>query len=130
MVGPADGGGGSFELIPAALQQVDNESTTGSFKIGHFVDDDVMVYFSLQQGFRGAGRTLANTPISPALIPFVEEETDMTEVGMKGTFMDGRLRLNFAYFDYSFDNFQRKWDDVTARTYGPTGPGAPGPVGP
>ena len=124
LVGPADGGGGSFELIPAALQQVDNESTTGSFKIGHFVDDDVMVYFSLQQGFRGAGRTLANTPISPALIPFVEEETDMTEVGMKGTFMDGRLRLNFAYFDYSFDNFQRKWDDVTARTYGPTGPGA------
>ena len=124
LVGQASGGGGSFELIPAALQQVDNESTTGSFKIGHFVDDDVMVYVSLQQGFRGAGRTLANTPISPALVPFAEEETDMTEVGMKGTFMDGRLRLNFAYFDYSFENFQRKWDDVTARTYGPTGPGA------
>ena len=123
LVGQASGGGGSFELIPAALQQVDNESTTGSFKIGHFVDDDVMVYFSLQQGFRGAGRTLANTPISPALVPFAEEETDMTEIGMKGTFMDGRLRLNFAYFDYSFDNFQRKWDDVTARTYTATGPG-------
>ena len=42
---------------------------------------------------------------------------------MKGTFLDGRLRLNFAYFDYTFDNFQRKWDDVTARTYSAAGAG-------
>ena len=123
LVGAGDGGGSSFQLIPATLQDLENESTTGSFKIGHFVDDDVMVYFSLQQGFRGAGRTLANTPISPALVPFVEEETDMAEIGMKGTFLDGRLRLNFAYFDYTFDNFQRKWDDVTARTYSAAGAG-------
>ena len=123
LVGADVGGGSTFELIPSALQQVNNESTTGSFKLSHFIDDDVMIYYSLQQGFRGAGRTLANTPISPALVPFNEEETDMAEIGMKGTFMDGRLRLNMAYFDYTFDNFQRKWDDVTARTYGPTGPG-------
>ena len=45
----------------------------------------------------------------------------MTEIGMKGTFLDGRLRLNAAYYDYTFDNYQRKWDDVTAMTYGATG---------
>ena len=39
----------------------------------------------------------------------------MTEIGMKGTFMDGRLRLNAAYYDYTFDGFQTKWDNVIAR---------------
>ena len=47
----------------------------------------------------------------------------MTEIGMKGTFLDGRLRLNIAYYDYSFDNYQRKWDNITARSYTTAGPG-------
>jgi len=49
------------------------------------------------------------------LITFEEEESDMTEIGMKGTFMDGRLRLNAAYYDYTIDGFQTKWDNISAR---------------
>ena len=121
LVGIMDGGGSSFELIPQNLMALSSESTTGNFKIGHFVDDDVLLYFAVEQGYRSPGGTLANTPIAPSLVPFAEEETDMTEIGMKGTFLDGRLRLNAAYYDYTFDNYQRKWDDVTAMTYGATG---------
>ena len=42
---------------------------------------------------------------------------------MKGTFMDGRLRLNAAYYDYTFDGYQTKWDNVSARVYTAAGPG-------
>ena len=38
------------------------------------------------------GGTLANTPIAPSLVPFKEEETDMTEVGMKGTFPGWQIK--------------------------------------
>ena len=31
--------------------------------------------------------------------------------------MDGRLRLNAAYYDYTFDGFQTKWDNVIAREF-------------
>ena len=61
-------------------------------------------------------------PVNPALIPFGDEENDMIEIGMKGQFLDGRLRLNASYFDYTFDDYQAKWDDVTARSFTAAGP--------
>ena len=36
---------------------------------------------------------------------------------------DGRLRLNAAYYDYTFDGYQTKWDNVSARVYSAAGPG-------
>jgi iron complex outermembrane receptor protein len=61
--------------------------------------------------------------MNPSLLPFEEEESNMTEIGMKGTFMDGRLRLNAAYYDVTFDGFQTKWDNVIAREFTRSGPG-------
>ena len=76
-----------------------------------------MLYVSTESGYRSPGATISPVAINPSLITFEEEESDMTEIGMKGTFMDGRLRLNAAYYDYSFDGYQTKWDNVSARVY-------------
>ena len=122
LVTAASGGGMTIPRIPLNLQRSANESSTGSIKLGHYLSDDVMMYVARETGFRSPGATIAPTPINPALITFVEEESDMTEVGMKGTFMDGRLRLNAAYYDYSFDGYQTKWDNVSARTFTAAGP--------
>ena len=119
----ANGGGMTIPRIPANLQNSNNESTTGSFKIGHYFNDDVMLYVSTESGFRSPGATISPVAINPSLITFEEEESDMTEIGMKGEFMDGRLRINAAYYDYSFTGYQTKWDNVSARTYTAAGPG-------
>tara|TARA_B110000008_G_C16937862_1_gene551290 strand:- start:911 stop:1909 length:999 start_codon:yes stop_codon:yes gene_type:complete len=123
LVTAATGGGMTIPRIPINLQNSSNDSTTGSFKIGHYLNDDVMLYVSTESGYRSPGATISPVAISPSLITFEEEESDMTELGMKGTFMDGRLRLNAAYYDYSFDGYQTKWDNISARVYSAAGPG-------
>lgn len=122
-VGPASGGGLTIPRTPVELQRTSPESTTGSFKLGHYMNDDVMIYASSETGYRRPSSTIAPTPILPSLTIFDEEESTMFEIGMKGTFLDGRLRLNAAYFDFDIEGFQSKWDNVTARTYTASGPG-------
>jgi len=122
LVTAASGGGMTIPRIPAQFRNSDNDSSTGSFKMGYYLSDDVMVYAAKETGYRSPGATIAPTAINPSLLPFSEEESDMTEFGMKGTFMDGRLRLNAAYYDYSIDGYQTKWDNVSARTYTAAGP--------
>jgi len=118
--------GVEVEAIPANLQNRSTESTTGNLKFGHFVEEDVLLYVSRETGVRSPGRTITPTAVNPSILAFNEEETDMTEIGMKGLFLDGRLKLNFAYFQYDFDGFQTKWDGATARTYNLDG--TPGPT--
>ena len=123
IIGAASGGGLTLQQIPASLQNSATDSTTGNFRLGHYIEEDVLLYYAYETGFRSPGATITPTAIDPSLLLFDEEDTTMTEIGMKGTFLDGRLRLNLAYYDYSFDNFQAKWDGVTARTFTPAGPG-------
>ena len=85
--------------MPIDQQRTTPESTTGSLKIGHYINDDVLLYATTESGYRRPSSTIAPTPILPSLTIFGEEESDMIEFGMKGTFMDGRLRLNAAYYD-------------------------------
>ena len=122
-VGAASGGGMTIPRTPVELQRTFPESTTGSLKLGHYITDDVLIYASTETGYRRPSSTIAPTPILPSLTIFDEEDSTMFEIGMKGTFMDGRLRLNAAYFDFDIEGFQSKWDNVTARTYTATGPG-------
>jgi outer membrane receptor protein involved in Fe transport len=114
----------SIEQIPVQFQNRSTESTTGNFKFGHFVEEDVLLYFAKETGVRSPGRTITPTAVSPDILLFNEEDTDMTEIGMKGLFLDGRLKLNIAYFQYDFEGFQTKWDGATARTYENGAPGA------
>lgn len=121
-VSAAVGGGLTIPFIAPENQNGSADSTTGSFKIGHYLNDDVLLYFATERGFRRGSISILTQPVSPALIPFGDEENDMIEIGMKGEFLDGRLRLNASYFDYTFDGFQAKWDDVTARSFTAAGP--------
>ena len=118
----AVGGGMTIPRMPIDQQRTTPESTTGSLKIGHYINDDVLLYATTESGYRRPSSTIAPTPILPSLTIFGEEESDMIEFGMKGTFMDGRLRFNAAYYDYTIDGFQSKWDNVTVRNYSATGP--------
>ena len=122
VIGAASGGGMTIEQIPAALQTASNDSTTGGLRLGHYIEEDVLLYYAYETGYRGPSATISPTPVHPSLVTFDEEDTVMSEIGMKGTFLDGRLRLNLAYYSYDFDGYQRKWDNITARSYNAAGP--------
>jgi outer membrane receptor protein involved in Fe transport len=117
----AMGGGGTFEGIPLNLQNPSSDASTGSFKIGHYIEEDVLLYITFETGYREPGSAISPTRMNPVLLTFDEEETSMTEFGMKGTFLDGRLKLNLAYFDYAFDGFQQRWSNPTVRSLTPFG---------
>lgn len=78
---------------------------TPSVKFQYDVSDDVMVYVNAEKGFKGGGfnaapdATLENQE-------FQQEEATGFELGMKSDLLDGRARLNAAFFHTTFDNLQ------------------------
>ena len=66
------------------------------------LSDDVFTYFSASRGFKSGGFNLGsyqNTPFDP-------ETIWAYEIGAKGDFFDGRLRLNTALFLYDYTDLQ------------------------
>ena len=63
--------------------------------------DDKLVYLSAQQGFKSGG--YAAGALTP---PFNPEEVWSYELGLKATWLDGRLRTNFAAFHYEYKDLQ------------------------
>jgi hypothetical protein len=123
LLGVADGGGMTVPFVAADNTSQTADSTTGGFKVGHYLNEDLLLYVATESGYRRPSITITSTAMNPALLPFGEEESDMLEMGLKGTFMDGRLRVNAAYYDVTFDGFQTKWDNVIAREFTRNGPG-------
>ncbi|RMF12151.1 MAG: TonB-dependent receptor [Alphaproteobacteria bacterium] len=68
--------------------------------------DDFLAYAKWTRGFRSGnynGRTANPAAVGPA----DPEKVDQIEVGMKGTFLEGRLRVNAAAFWSDFKDIQR-----------------------
>jgi len=71
---------------------------------------DMMAYASWTSGYRGGGWTYrADVGELARVRPgfYDEEQVEATEVGFKGTFLDGRLRMNIAYWQNDFEDLQR-----------------------
>lgn len=71
------------------------------------VSDDALLYASYSTGYRSGGfnggaRSLAEV----SALPFDEETVDTAEIGLKSTWIDGRVRVNAAYFMSDFENLQ------------------------
>ena len=66
---------------------------------------NTMVYGSVSTGFKsGAFKTTFATPGQAK--PAAEEELNNYEIGLKSTFLDGRVRLNAALFYSDYEDFQ------------------------
>ena len=64
-------------------------------------NDDMLGYFTYSEGFKGGG--FQSGQRVPILAP---ELIDNYELGLKGTYMGGRLQLNIAGFYYEIDDMQ------------------------
>lgn len=116
--GRVDSSGNNFQQLNAADEFTLNLTLGGDFSdfnpntrtdedfmpslsVQYDLTDDVMGYFSYSEGFKAGGYSTANNPDI-----FEPEYVDAFEVGIKGSFLDGRLRMNVAAFLNEFEDFQ------------------------
>lgn len=98
---------------PLGFQIDDDESWSNlDPKVGleYQINEDVMTYVSWSTGYRGGGWTYrADVGELERKRPgfYDEEQVESTEIGMKGNFFNGRLRVNLVYWQNDFEDLQR-----------------------
>lgn len=105
----------NYDSITCPLgYQIDDKESWDNLdpKVGldYRINDDMMVFASWTSGYRGGGWTYrADVGELARLRPgfYDEEQVEATEIGFKGTFLDGRLRMNIAYWQNEFEDLQR-----------------------
>ena len=90
-------------LGPASLSSdsVDYSETTYRFVVDYDLSDSSMIYASFNTGIKSGGFNSPGYAIAPPLPP---EEIDAIEFG--GKFSWGSTSIEFAYFDYEWENLQ------------------------
>ena len=90
---------------------IDESKSVHKFNVSWSVNDDLLVYGTYSEGYRPGGlNRLSVTAIAGA---YQADILTSYELGMKGTFVDGRLRLNAAYYTQEWDDFQLSKIDTT-----------------
>ncbi len=95
-------------LSGASLSGSDSE-TAATFKVGlqHRVNEDVMVFATASTGYKGQGYDISSSfNQQTSDNPVGNEDSLAFELGMKGTFLEGRLQLNPTLFFATYDDFQ------------------------
>ncbi len=72
--------------------------TTYRFVSSYDIYEDMMAYVSYSEGFNSGGVSIFEDSLGRGISPFSPETIENTEIGMRGDFMDGRLRVNATYF--------------------------------
>jgi len=86
--------GGSFS---GRSDTFESERDDYRIALDYRITDNLMLYGQFATGYKGGG--LNPRPFyAMQIATFGEEEVETTEVGLKTTFADGRVRLNAAYF--------------------------------
>lgn len=90
------------------------DETTYSAKVRYQIDDEKMVYFAYDTGFKSGGinRELSATCatggrcLTDAEATWDPETTTNYEIGLKSQWMDNRLRANVTAFYQTYEDFQ------------------------
>jgi iron complex outermembrane receptor protein len=78
--------------------------TNPMVSLSYDLRDNMMVYATYQEGFRGGGTTAR--PTATTRVPFGPESLENIEIGIKSDLLDGRLRLNASIFDMNYSDLQ------------------------
>lgn len=103
---------GAFTPLSPFVPNVDNvtfedDEVTGTFKLTYFWSDEIMTYASYGRGYKSGGTNIDRiSPATGAPLLFDPETSESIEVGMKGDFLENQLRVNMAFYQTDFDDFQ------------------------
>jgi iron complex outermembrane receptor protein len=104
--------------VPPLVRDVDSDDVLPEVGVQWNPADNVMLYAKYAEAFK-AGGFVMNPPLGgvpPDPFTYLPEEASGYELGLKGTFANGNLQLNIAWFDTDFDNLQvNSFNGTTAR---------------
>lgn len=80
----------------------------GKVTLDYAVNDDVLLYGTISNGFKSGGFNGANSNTTLQLQPIREEVLTAYEAGIKATLADGSLQLNAAAFFYDYEDKQEQ----------------------
>jgi len=85
----------------------DFDNISGKFTVAYNFSDTVNGYATYSTGYRSGGfNGEAFDAANDRAVQFDEEDITSAEVGVKADLWDGRMRLNAAYFAYTYDDQQ------------------------
>jgi iron complex outermembrane receptor protein len=90
----------------------EDEDWSGRLQLDWTPSDDLLLYAGWNRGVRGGGYNAPIFPLSPPLdyndatMTYDPETLDAFEVGFKGTYFDGLMRLNGAAYYYDYQDYQ------------------------
>ncbi len=103
--------------------EFDDTNTSPEIAINHHLNDNVSLYVSYKEGFKSGGidnSALPTAALNPAVnggdfgfLVYQSEESEGYEIGMKGNFLDGAMRLNATAFSYEYTDLQVQLFDST-----------------
>jgi iron complex outermembrane receptor protein len=117
--------------VTAVLTDSDSSSEStlvGDISLQHKYDNGTMVYLTYARGYSPAAYNTAyvsyvdddpTTPYTKSLNKANKEDVDHFELGSKGTYLDGRLRLNAAAFYTKYKGFQVQIFDSSSVSLAP-----------
>jgi len=104
--------GRNVDEILAGASPADFQDTIAKFNLQYKVNDDVLLYGTLSEGYRPGGfNHNGGASQVPGVGPFVpdfseSDEVSNVEFGWKTTLMDGRLRFNGAAYFVEWNDIQ------------------------
>ncbi len=99
------GPGLPFALVPPGTYVEAVKETVPYINLSYQATDDLMVYGSYSEGFKGGGIQVRNGPL-PFLPQFDPETVESFEFGVKWTGLDGRMNVSAAVFSMTYDDVQ------------------------
>lgn len=97
---------GGDVFIPYQVLEKSWNSFTPRFGLNWKATDDVMIYASYAEGFKGGGWNPRPTTAAAGVRPFEPESIKTFELGAKTQWFDRRLTLNIAGFYSRYNNIQ------------------------
>ena len=91
-----------------------NDNISGKVALQHDFSDDVMGYVSYARGYKGPAYNVFFNLTGTGTNVIEPETSDSFEVGLKNTFLDGKMTFNIAAFYSKFNNFQANNPDLVS----------------
>lgn len=80
----------------------------GKVSLDYAVNEDVLLYGTISNGFKSGGFNGANSNTTLQLQPIREEVLTAYELGIKATLLEGAMQLNVATFFYDYKDKQEQ----------------------
>lgn len=94
--------------FPVYSDTIDTRRWMGKLGVDYALNDDVLIYGTISQGFKSGGFNGANSNATQQLKPYQEEELTSYETGLKATLLENTMQLNMAAFWYDYKGKQEQ----------------------